>query len=544
MKRNFLLLFLSLFFYCGCTNSIDNDINQAAKNISTVSLEENVKILASDGFMGRKPFTIGETKTINFLKEKLQELGLEPGNNGSYFQDVPMVEMESVSPKKMVLKSKKGNLKLENFSEFLSTTKHIKENVEIKNSEIIFAGYGIVAPEYNWNDYKDIDVKGKTVIVLVNDPGYATKDSTLFKGNAMTYYGRWTYKYEEAARQGAAAIIVIHETGAAGYGWQVLQNGRAGKSLLLDRENKNADLCKIEGWITTDAAKKIFAKANLDYDKVTAAAAKPGFKSFSLNFTTGLKMKNSFEFKKSKNVLALFPGTEKKDECIVYTSHWDHFGVGPAVKGDSIYNGFADNGIPCASMLETARAFSKLKTKPKRSVLFLFVTAEESSLLGSKYYVQNPVFPIKKTVANLNYELFLAMGKMKDVTITGYGQSDLENFVERAAKVQDRYIIAEPFPENGMYFRSDHFSFARGGVPSLFVKGWSDSRTHGKKWAEEQVKNYWKNMYHKPADQYREGLDYSGNAEDAELFFRIGMMISESDKTPQWSDQSEFKHLR
>lgn len=544
MKRNFILLLSMVLFYWGCSQSVEDDIAQAEKSVSVKSLEENVKTLSSDDFMGRMPFTEGETKTINFLKEKFEELGLEPGNNGSYFQDVPMVEMESVSPKKLILKSKKKKVVLDNFSEFLTTTKHIQKNVKIENSEVVFVGYGIVAPEYNWNDYAGIDVKGKTVLVLVNDPGYATQDANLFKGNAMTYYGRWTYKYEEAARQGAAAVIVIHETGAAGYGWHVLQNGRAGKSLLLAKENKNADLCKIEAWVTTESAKKIFAKTKYDYDKIIKDAAKPGFKAFSLGFKTSIEMKNKLKFNNSKNVLALLPGSEKKDECIVYTAHWDHLGVGPEVNGDTIYNGFADNGIPCASMLETARAFSSLKQKPKRSILFLFVTAEESSLLGSKYYASNPVFPIKKTVANLNYELFLPMGRMKDVTITGFGQSDLEKYVEQAAKLQDRYIVAEPFPENGMYFRSDHFSFARAGVPSLFVKGWSDSRTHGKEWAQNQIKNYWKTMYHKPADQYRTGLDYSGNAEDAKLFFRIGMMISEADQMPQWSEKSEFKHLR
>lgn len=543
MKQDFLILICALVIMTGCKNNIENKLESAEQKVSEKLLEQNARTLASDEFLGRKPFTEGETITVNFLKDKLSELGLKPGNNGSYFQDVPMVEMESRSPERLILTSSKSNISLNNFSEFLTTTKHIKENVSIKNSEIIFAGYGIVAPEYGWNDYKNIDVRGKTVLVLVNDPGFATQDTNLFKGNAMTYYGRWTYKYEEAARQGAAAVFVIHEKDAAGYGWQVLQAGRSGKSLILDNKNKNADLCKIEGWITKSAAEKIFSSINLDYQQLKTKALDPSFQAFSLALSTNIEISNSLIFNKSKNVLGLIEG-KNKDECIVYTSHWDHLGIGKIINGDSIYNGFVDNAVPVATMLETARAFSSLKIKPKRSILFLFVTAEESSLLGSKYYAENPIIPINKTLANLNYELLIPMGRMKDVTITGLGQSSLDQLVAEAAKQQDRYTIAEPFPENGMYFRSDHFSFARVGVPSLFIKGWSESREFGKTWAEEQIQNYWKNAYHKPSDQYLEGLDFSGNAEDAKLFFRVGMMISENEEYPEWSSKSEFKHLR
>ncbi|UCG51738.1 MAG: M28 family peptidase, partial [Candidatus Latescibacterota bacterium] len=347
--------------------------------------------------------------------------------------------------------------------------------------------------------------------------------------------------YEEAARQGATGVIVIHETRAAGYPWTVLQNGAAGADLVLQSEDKNMSRCALEGWITTEAARKIFDKVEKDFESVVESAARPGFRAIQLNARISLSIENSFKFATSRNVMAILRGSERADECVIYTAHWDHLGVGPAIDGDSIYNGAADNALPVACMLETAKAFSKLDATPLRSVLFIAVTAEESGLLGSAYYVDNPVFPLPKTVANLNYELFLPLGRMRDVTIYGYGQSELDDYVEKAAVEQDRYVTPEPFPENGMYFRTDHFSFAKAGVPALFVKGWSDHAEHGREWTSKRIGDFWAHHYHRPSDEYDPSTaDLSGIVEDAKLFFKIGLRLCMEDDFPQWREGSEF----
>jgi Zn-dependent M28 family amino/carboxypeptidase len=456
------------------------------------------------------------------------------------------VEIDGSSSEHMLIDAAAGaQVKLVRMQEYIGSTRRIVEKVTIENSPLVFAGYGIVAPEHDWNDYEGLDVAGKTVLVLVNDPGFATKDESLFKGNTMTYYGRWTYKYEEAARQGATGVIVVHETGAAGYPWTVLQNGAAGADLVLQTPDNNATMCELEGWVTTDAARKLFAAAGRDFEETCANAAKPGFGAVDLNMSVSLKIKNTLKFNNSRNVIAKITGTERPDECIVYTSHWDHLGVGPVVDGDSIYNGAADNALPLACMLETAKAFTGLGPGPERTILFVAVTAEETGLLGSAYYVANPVMPLDKTVANLNYELFLPMGRMKDVTVYGYGQSELDDYIADAAAAQDRYVMPELYPENGMYFRTDHFSFAKKGVPAAFFKGWSDHARHGRQWTADRIGDFWANHYHRPTDEYDpETADLTGIVDDAKLFFRVGYALSAESTFPQWNSGSEFKNIR
>ncbi len=542
-KLIYFLILAPLFLLISCTKQ--EDAKQAEDSINAADLEKHIVALASDEFQGRKPCTAGEDATTQYLEKAFKEMGIAGAFDGSYFQEVPLVEMNYTPQNELKLKTKKGVLRLEYITDYIASTPHIVEEMNIKNSELVFAGYGIVAPEYGWNDYKDIDITGKTVLVLVNDPGFTTQDSTLFRGNAMTYYGRWAYKYEEAARQGAKGIWVIHNTKAAGYGWNVLTN-TAHSNLYMQSEDNTAEGCALEGWITDVAAKKLFAACGFDFEKLKKEALNPStFKAVNLGSKLNLKIKNKLKFTSSKNVAGIIKGTDTPDECIVYSAHWDHFGIGPIAKGDSIYNGCADNAIPVASMLETAKAFANLKKKPKRSVIFLSITAEETGMIGSQYYAKNSVFPVEKTVANLNYELFLPLGRMKDVTITGYGQSELDNYVADAAKEQDRYIIAEPFPENGMYYRSDHFRFAQVGIPSLFIKGWQDSRTHGKEWAKQQINNYWATAYHKPQDEYNpKTADLAGNVEDAKLFFKIGYRLANETKFPQWNKTSEFRAIR
>ncbi len=538
------ILIFAMGFTASCSTQQMNS-QEAENSVNEKDLERHVLALASDEFQGRKPFTESERKTINYIKAEFEKMGLQGANGGSYFQDVPLVEITGYPSKLMKVTTEEETFHLTYIEEFIASTQQITEEIIIEDSELVFAGYGIVAPEYNWNDYEDLDVKGRTVLVLVNDPGFATQDESLFKGNAMTYYGRWTYKYEEAARQGATGVIVIHETKAAGYPWTVLQNGAAGADLVLQSEDKNMSRCALEGWITKDAAQKVFSKAGRDFQTLAESAARSGFKAVALDASINLSIKNKLRFDTSKNVMAIVPGTSLADECIIYTAHWDHLGIGPLMDGDSIYNGAADNALPVACMLETAKAFSRLNVNPSRSILFIAVTAEENGLLGSAYYVANPLFPLNKTVANLNYELFLPLGRMKDVTIFGYGQSELEDYVAEAAKDQNRYVTPEPFPENGMYFRTDHFSFAKVGVPALFIKGWSDHHLHGKEWMSEKIQNFWDNHYHRPSDEYDpQAADPSGIVEDAKLFFKIGLKLSMEDTFPEWREGSESKKIR
>ena len=543
MKIKIVTFILLIALMASCSQK-QSDFQQAENTINAADLEKNELVLASDDYMGRKPFTEGEAKTVNYLKSVFENLGLEGANNGSYFQDVPMVEITFGSPKSIELNAPKGKLELKLIDDYIFSTSHVTNQIKIENSELVFAGYGIVAPEFNWDDYEGLDCKGKTVLILVNDPGFATQDPKLFNGNAMTYYGRWSYKYEEAARQGATGALVIHNTAGAGYPWQVLTNAAANK-LFIQSEDKNLSNCALNGWITEEAASRLFEKCGLNFENLSKEALSNNFKSVDLKTKLNLTMNNTVKEATSKNVLAMVKGTDLANECIVYSAHWDHLGVGPVINGDSIYNGACDNGIPVACMLETAKAFAALKQKPRRSVIFIAVTSEESGLLGSKYYAEHPIIPLQKTVANLNYELFIPMGRMKDVTITGFGQSELDKYVEESAAEQDRYIVAEPYPENGMYYRSDHFSFAQMGVPSLFVKGWSDHREKGKEYADSIVNFYWANTYHKPSDNYDPATsDLSGNVEDAKLFFKIGYKLAMESTFPKWSENSEFKAIR
>jgi len=526
---------------CGGRDNAD----EAENAINAGALERHAMTLSSDEFQGRKPFSAGETKTVEYLADEFRKMGLTGASDGSYFQEVPLVEIAGSPSPYMIVSAGSRALQLARGEEFIASTTRIVESIVIDKSPLVFAGYGIVAPEYEWNDYAGFDATGKTVVVLVNDPGFATQNESLFRGNAMTYYGRWTYKYEEAARQGAEGVIVIHETSAAGYPWTVLQNGAAGADLVLQPEDNNMSRCALEGWITTAAANMVFKAAGKDFEELSRSAARRGFEAVPLGMAVGVTIENRLRFDTSRNVVAVLPGADRADECIVYTSHWDHLGIGPAVDGDSIYNGAADNALPVACMLETARAFSLLDPPPSRSVLFIAVTAEETGLLGSEYYVANPLFPLAKTVANLNYELFLPLGRMKDVTIYGYGQSELDEYVARAAGEQGRYVMPEPSPENGMYFRTDHFSFAKRGVPAMFAKGWSDQAIHGKQWTAAQIQRYWAGHYHRPSDEYDpETADLEGIVEDAKLFFKIGHALATGDDYPRWREGSEFRKIR
>lgn len=394
--------------------------------IDSLKLEEHVVQLASDAFQGRKPFTIGEKKTVAYLKDELEGMGLEPGNNGRFFQEVPLVEIDAVPDSVLTVHHGSQSHELQLRQDYVALTRRVTDQINVKQSDLVFCGFGIVAPEYGWNDYEGVDMKGKTAVVLVNDPGFGTDDSTHFKGNAMTYYGRWTYKYEEAARQGAEGVLIVHNTAPAGYPWGVVQSGWTGKNLYLQSEDDNQSRCAFEGWISQGAARELFELAEIN--NYLGKAREAGFRPISMNMSVDLSMRISTQKSTSQNVIATLPGSSQPDEFVIYSAHWDHIGIGKAIDGDSIYNGALDNASGTAVLLEIARAFSQLENKPARSVAFLFVTAEEQGLLGSEYYAQHPIYPLDKTVANLNMDGIWFRGKMKDLTIVGYGQSELDEY--------------------------------------------------------------------------------------------------------------------
>ena len=540
MKNYLIILTLAIL-----TASCNSGYRKAEGTINAEDMTRIVKEFASDEFQGRKPFTIGEEKAVEFLIREYKRIGLEPANNGSFIQEVPMVEITDVPDKRMKINMWNASIELNYKDDFVAFSKQLTDEIKIRNSEMIFAGYGIVAPEYNWNDYAGIDVKGKIVVVLVNDPGFGTDNKDFFKGNEMTYYGRWTYKYEEAARQGAKGVLIIHETEPAGYPWSVVLNGAIQPKLYLQPEDNYMSMCAMEGWLTFDAATELFSLAGLSLPELKEKAKAPGFKAVRMRSRANLNITSTHKLAVSRNVIGILPGTERKDEVIIYSSHWDHLGVGPVVNGDSIYNGAVDNGTTTAWMLEIAEAFANLRKRPQRTIMFFSPTAEEQGLMGSAYYASHPLFPLNKTVANINNDLMLPYGPYKDVMITGYGQSELEDYIVRFAEKYDRYVLPDPNPHTGMYYRADHFSFANAGVPALFARGNCDSREHGKEWALKKEKEWLHNNYHKQADQYDpETWTFEGIVEDAQLFFRIGFELSNESTFPEWKEGSEFRERR
>ncbi len=536
MKAGIKILFLVVLTACNNLNQTENN----AIEVEQSTISKHMERLASDEFMGRMPFTEGETKTVNYLKEEFEKLGLIPGNGDSYFQEVPMVEITSFPSEKMTISGPAKNFTFNHLQDFVAVSFKTDSAVSLINSELVFAGYGIVAPEYNWNDYEGIDWKGKTAVVLVNDPGFSSSDSSLFRGKAMTYYGRWTYKYEEAARQGAAGVIIIHETEPASYGWNVVETGWYGAQLGLESDEPKVD---VEGWITKRAAEKLFEASTIVNKNFHELAMNKGFKPVPLGLSVSLSIRNEIERNVSRNVLALIKGASKKDECIIYSAHWDHLGVGKAVDGDSIYNGAIDNASGTACLLAIAEAFQK-GPKPERSILFMAVTAEEQGLLGSGYYAENPVFLPEKTVANINMDGLQSPGPMKDLTIIGYGHSELDEYAEEVAEKYGRYIISDPKPENGYFYRSDHFNFAKIGVPALYASGSYEDFEHGPEYVKQMKDEYNENKYHQPFDEFDSTIELSGIRFDAQLLYEVALRLANEDYFPKWKEGSEFKAVR
>lgn len=503
--------------------------------------------LSSDAYGGRSPMSKGERLTLEFIESRFRDLGLQPLFGDSYLQPVDLVSIEADPATVQMTFHLDGKDRLVRYQEEMvaGTMRAVPES-RVEASEIVFVGYGIVAPEYGWNDYADVDVRGKTVLILINDPGFATQDPALFKGNAMTYYGRWSYKYEEAARQSAAAAVIIHDTAPAAYGWEVVRNSWTGPQFHLHRDNDNMDRAPIESWVQRNVAEEVVAAAGLDLAALEQQALSPEFKAVALGSTLDASVQNRVIRNQSYNVGAMLPGSARPDELFIYTAHWDHIGTDPEVAEgeDGIYNGAVDNASGISALLELARSFAALPRAPERSVAFLAVTAEESGLLGSAQYANDPPVPMSRTVAGINIDAMHVYGPTNDVVVVGYGSSELEDILREKAAAQERVVEPEEHPERGSYYRSDHFNFARKGVPMLYAESGSDHRELGPDYIEAKSKEYLEKRYHTALDEITPDWDLRGAVQDIELYFAIGLDVADSDAWPQWYEGNEFRAVR
>ena len=556
------LLPLALLTLCACTpRSEDKPVAAEAETsaaseatasahafkdgIDAADFAEHVRQLASDDFGGRGPGTPGEEKSVEYIKSQFARIGLQPGNGGEWFQTVPMVETTADESATLNLTVAGAPQVLKFGNDMVVGTRTGQAQVSVKDSPLVFVGYGVDAPEQKWNDYAGIDVKGKTVVMLVNDPGFHADDAALFDGKRMTYYGRWTYKFEEAARKGAAAALIIHDAAGASYGWDVVRNSWSGPQYDLPAKDDPAPRVPAQGWITGDAAAALFKAAGQDLAKLRAAANKRGFKPVPLDATLSLDLKSSSVEKTSRNVIGLLPGSETPDEALVYMAHWDHLGTHEGEAGDNIYNGAVDNATGVAAILELAEAFRKAKTPPKRSILFLAVTLEESGLLGSKYYVAHPVVPLDKTVAVVNLDALAPVGKARDITVVGKGSSQLEDLLKTVLDRQQRKAVGEDNTAAGYYFRSDHFNFAKAGVPALYIDSGTDLVEGGKAAGEAAGKDYTDNRYHKPGDQFDAAAwKLDGIVQDLDTVYAVGETLADGGQWPNWYAGNPFKAAR
>ncbi|MGH8114842.1 MAG: M28 family metallopeptidase, partial [Rhodanobacteraceae bacterium] len=548
MRRCILFVLIAGICIAGAAQAAPADTTSGVKAIQPFSSAITAsgfraydKAISSDYMDGRKPGTVGGDRATAYIVAQFKKLGLEPGNHGSWFQKVPTVStaLQDRNAIKLDVAEGGGTQSFAFAKDMVAVTLQAKPHVAIKDSDIVFVGYGIDAPNWQWNDYKNLDVKGKTVVVLVNDPGYATGNAKLFKGKSMTYYGRWTYKYEEAARQGAAMCLIVHSTDAAGYPWTVVNNSWSGPQLALPASEDPGPRLPVAGWITTDAAQRLFAKAGLDFDKLKAEAAQRGFKPVPLKATASITFDNKIGHGSANNVMGLIKGSVHPDQVVIYSAHWDHFGEDDKLKGDKIFNGAIDNGTGVSALLELAGAFAAQHPKPKRSVLFISTTLEESGLLGSLYYTKHPVFPLDKTVADINMDAMDVIGPTRNIQIIGSGQSQLEDLMKAALKKQGRYASPDATPQNGFFYRADHFSFAKAGVPALMTQTGDDMVHGGITEGNKELADYTDHRYHTPMDNFDPNWDFSGVAEDTQALYEVGKVLAESDQWPEWYKYSE-----
>jgi Zn-dependent M28 family amino/carboxypeptidase len=536
---------------CACSADLAKREGAVAAEAPVALDEQQYKAwlaeISSDRFEGRGPGSAGERRFVPWLVEEFQRIGLAPGNGDSYIQKVPMIELTGsmLEPLTFSITSASGTVlktPLNPGDDFILSSHIVQPEITLKDSELVFLGYGVDQPAEQWNDYAGIDVRGKTVVMFANEPGFHVNDPTLFKGKAMTYAGRWTYKFEEAARQGAAGCLIIHDTAGASYGWDVLKNGWGRPEFELPPKAGQTAKLQVQGWISEETALALFTNEGLDLFKLREQASVRGFKGITLKSKASARIGNRIRQTESQNVAALIKGTERPEEVVVYTAHWDHLGRNFQLPDDGIYNGAIDNGTGVAALLEMGRAM--VQKPPKRSVLMLAVTLEESGLLGSRYYAENPIFPLAKTVANLNMDALPLLGPSKEVVVVGFGSSELEDILKPLVLKQQRELVPEPTPENGFYFRSDHFNFAKVGVPALYVKSGPNHVEKGLAYGKAWMETYNRERYHKPSDAYDANADYRGLMQDLALLLQMGNTLANSDSFPNWYPNSEFRARR
>ncbi|MGQ0703611.1 MAG: M28 family metallopeptidase [Gemmatimonadales bacterium] len=515
--------------------------------IDTATVMSHIQVLASDSLEGRAPGSRGEEKTVAYLEAQFRQLGLEPGNpDGTYIQNVPLVGITPENAPSLVFDGKGGQQRTLRWrDDFVAWTKHVVDQVQVNRSDLVFVGYGIEAPEFTWDDYKGLDAAGKTLVMLVNDP--PLEDTIQFGGKAMTYYGRWTYKFEQGMKHKAAGVLMVHETGPAGYPFVVVQ-GNAGEKFDLVTPDRNVGRSTIEGWLTLDQAKLLFAMAGQDFDSLKARAATREFQPVPLGVTASITIQNRLRTLDSRNLIAKLPGSDslRRNEYVIYTAHWDHFGIGAPVNGDSIYNGALDNATGTAGLLAIAKGFAALPPaeRPGRSILFLAVTAEEQGLLGSQYYATNPLYPLAQTVAVINMDGLNTGGETRDLVIVGYGASELDDYAQAVAAEQSRVLKPDPEPEKGFYYRSDHFNFAKLGVPSFYADEGIEFIGKPADFGMKKREAYTANDYHKPSDEIKPDWDLSGAVGDLRLFLTMGYRVAQADRFPEWRPGNEFRAIR
>ena len=526
-----------------CCDASDRNFKKAAGAITEEAYRAQVQAIAADELEGRSPGTRGEQRTVEYLEKQFLDLGLQPASGGSFRQQVALVEITATDPQLSFARGA-GGMTLAFGDDMVIGTRRVRPESSIKDSEVVFVGYGIVAPEYGWNDYAGVDMRGKTALILVNDPGFVTGDPTLFRGKAMTYHGRWTYKYEEAARQGAAAALIIHDTLPAAYDWQVVRNGWSGPQFHPDAADGHAGRSAIEGWITNARAAQLMELAGQDLATLQAAAVQRGFKPVPLGVTATAGVRNVIRRAKSPNIAGVMPGKDRPDEYVIYVAHWDHFGRALAFTGDTIFNGAVDNATGVAGILTIARAYRDLIPGPSRSIMFLAVTAEEAGLIGSEHYAKHPLVPLEKTAAVINIDALNPLGRARDIEVIGFGASQLENLLAKAAKTQGRTLTPDRRSEAGYFYRSDHFNFAKAGVPALYVKSGTTLRDAPPEKGLALYDEYYAVRYHKPNDQYDASWDVSGSIQDLKLLFEVGARVANGKSWPEWYEGNEFRAAR
>ncbi len=553
MRKTSLLLVAAIALTANTFAANDTDLppKAALDAITAEDLLKHIKVLSSDEYEGRAPGSKGEELSVEYISEQFKSLGLKPGNpNGAYTQEVPLAGIKTTP----VASFKAGETMIDlKFPEdYVASSARLQEDIDVENSQIIFVGYGVVAPEYGWDDYKDVDVKGKTILMLINDPAIpdpsdsAQLDPKMFKGRAMTYYGRWTYKYEIAAQKGAAAAVIIHETEPAAYPYSVVQTSWSKENFEIDAANKNMDQVEVRSWVTLDVAKKLLAASGQDFDALKKAALSKDFKPVPLDATANFNLKQTVRSFKSHNVVGKIDGADPKlkNEWVLYTAHWDHLGKNAGLQGDQIFNGALDNASGVAAILELANAHRKLPSPTKRSVLFMATTAEEAGLLGAKYYAENPLYPLARTLADINIDGTSVWGKTRDLEDVSDGNSDLDDLLGEAAKRQGRVLVPNSKPERGSFYRADQFEFSKFGVPSLYTGRGKDFPDKPPGFGQQKMEEYVAQHYHQPSDQVDPGWDLSGAAQDVQLLFEVGYQVANGDKWPEWKPGNEFKAKR